>query len=121
MILLLQLTLIKRYSEPPANNTIEIPIADVSTTILQRIVEFCEHHTIVEPMMTIEKPLQSNLLSNLVQNYYVEFVNVEVETLCDLIMAARFMKIIPLLHLTCAKMSIFWRSQSFRNSHYLGH
>jgi S-phase kinase-associated protein 1 len=85
---------------------IEIPITNVSTAILKQIVEFCEHH-VTEPMVKIDQPLKSHVMSDVVQDYYAEFVNVEQETLRDLIMAANFMNINPLLNLTCAKVATF--------------
>jgi hypothetical protein len=78
--------------EESLTSTIEIPMTGVTTTILKRIVEFCEDR-IAEPMSTIEVPLKSYLMSDVVQNYYVEFANVEEGTLRVLIMAAYLMKI----------------------------
>jgi S-phase kinase-associated protein 1 len=83
---------------------IEIPIVNVKTAILKKVVEFCEHH-VTEPMSDIEKPLKSDNMTEVVQSFYANFINVDQETLFDLILAANFMDIKPLLDLTCASVA----------------
>jgi S-phase kinase-associated protein 1 len=83
---------------------IEIPIGNVKTAVLKKVIEFCEHH-VTEPMSEIEKPLKSENMAEVVQPFYANFVNVEQETLFDLILAANFMDIKPLLDLTCASVA----------------
>jgi S-phase kinase-associated protein 1 len=83
---------------------IEIPIVNVKTAILKKVIEFCEHY-VTEPMSDIEKPLKSDNMTEVVQSFYANFINVDQETLFDLILAANFMDIKPLLDLTCASVA----------------
>jgi S-phase kinase-associated protein 1 len=76
----------------------------VKATILKKVIEFCEHHKI-EPMTEIEKPLKSQNMADVVQNWYADFCDVEQAILFELILAANYMDIKPLLDLTCATVA----------------
>ena len=57
------------------------------------------------PHSPITQPLKSAQMSEVVQEWYANFVNVEQEVLFELILAANFMDIKPLLDLTCATVA----------------
>ena len=63
-------------------------------------------------MTEIEKPLKSSNLSELIQEYYSEFTNVEQETLFELVLAANYLDIKPLLDLTCATIASMIKGKS---------
>lgn len=56
-------------------------------------------------MNEIEKPLKSANMHDVVQDWYAKFVEVQQETLFELILAANYMDIKPLLDLTCATVA----------------
>lgn len=56
-------------------------------------------------MNEIEKPLKSANMHDVVQEWYAKFVEVQQETLFELILAANYMDIKPLLDLTCATVA----------------
>ena len=56
-------------------------------------------------MNEIEKPLKSANMHDVVQEWYAKFVEVQQETLFELILAADYMGIKPLLDLTCATVA----------------
>jgi len=92
------------------DNMTEIPLPNVKTTVLQKVIEFSAHH-LTESMNEIRKPLRSTVMEEVVQPWYAEYANVEQIFLFDLILAANYMNIKPLLDLTCAKVAIMIKGQ----------
>eukprot|EP00547_Thalassionema_nitzschioides_P000358 CAMPEP_0194199408 /NCGR_PEP_ID=MMETSP0156-20130528/438_1 /TAXON_ID=33649 /ORGANISM="Thalassionema nitzschioides, Strain L26-B" /LENGTH=169 /DNA_ID=CAMNT_0038924297 /DNA_START=74 /DNA_END=583 /DNA_ORIENTATION=- len=84
--------------------TAEIPLRNVKATVLQKVIEFCQHHG-EEPMTEIEKPLRSQKMADVVQEWYANYVDVEQVVLFELILAANYMDIKPLLDLACATVA----------------
>merc|ERR1712146_13047 len=82
----------------------EIPLPNVKSQSLGNVIEFCKHYS-EDPMNEIEKPLKSSNMNEVVQEWYANFVNVEQEALFELILAANYMDIKPLLDLTCATVA----------------
>lgn len=82
-----------------------IPVPNVRSQILAKVIEFCSHH-LVEPMAEIEKPLRSANMSEVVNEWYANFAkNTEQQHLFDLVLAANYLDIKPLLDLTCATVA----------------
>ncbi len=82
----------------------EVPLPNVRSPTLAKIVEFCRHFS-TEPMTEIEKPLKSANMQEVVQEWYANFVVMEQEALFELILGANYMDIKPLLDLTCATVA----------------
>ena len=82
----------------------EIPLPNVKSHVLAKVIEFCRHYA-EEPMSEIEKPLKSANMHEVVQEWYANYVDVDQELLFELILAANYMDIKPLLDLTCAKVA----------------
>lgn len=91
-------------TEQPEDEVQEMPLPNVKTSILSKVIEFLTHYK-GESMTEIEKPLKSSNMNEVVQEWYADFVNVEQETLFELILAANFMDVKPLLELTCATVA----------------
>jgi len=82
----------------------DVPLPMVKSEILAKVIEFMRHYK-DEPMADIEKPLKSGNMQEVVQEWYANFVNVEQSILFELILAANYMDIKPLLDLTCATVA----------------
>ena len=74
----------------------EMPLPNVKAGVLKKVIEFCEHY-LKEPMTEIEKPLKSQMMADVVQKWYADFVDLEQVMLFELILAANYMDIKPLL------------------------
>ena len=83
----------------------EIPLPNVKDAVLAKVIEFCTHYK-EEPMNTIQTPLKSSKIEDLVQAWYAEYVKVEQDLLFELVTAANFMDIKPLLDLTCLAVAV---------------
>ena len=82
----------------------EIPLASVKKPILDKVIEYCTYINENTPP-EIEKPLRSNNLNDVVNEWYANFVDLEQEVLFELILASNFMDIKSLLELACAKVA----------------
>ena len=91
-------------TDQPEDEIQEMPLPNVKSSILSKVIEFLTHYK-GEPMTEIEKPLKSSIMNEVVQEWYADFINVEQETLFELILAANFMDILPLLELSCATVA----------------
>ncbi len=83
----------------------EIPLVNVKSKVLGKVIEFCKWHSENGPMKEIEKPLKSPNMSEVVGEWDANFVTIEQEMLFELILAANYMDIKSLLDLTCAKVA----------------
>jgi S-phase kinase-associated protein 1 len=88
-----------------------IPLPNVKKVILEKIVTFCTYAK-DNPTPEIEKPLRSSNLADVVPQWYAQFVELEQETLFELILAANYMDIKPLLELSCAKVASMIKGKS---------
>jgi S-phase kinase-associated protein 1 len=89
----------------------EVPLPNVATEILEKVVAFCTNYK-KEEMTPIQTPLKSNKLDDLVQPWYCAFVKVDKNTMFDLVAAANYMDIKPLLDLSCLAVSILIKGKS---------
>lgn len=84
----------------------DIPILRVRSQVLSLIVDFMNHYDI-DPMVTIPKPLISNNIGDVVQHWYAVFIErIDENMLFDIVNAANYMHIQPLLELACAGVAL---------------
>ena len=89
----------------------DVPIPNVKKATLERVIEFCQHHK-DEPLQEIEKPLKTNNIKDVVSTWYGEFVDVKIEELYEIILAANYLDIKSLLELTCAAVAAMMKGKS---------
>ena len=90
----------------------EIPLPNVKDSVLTKVIEYCTHHETVEAMTQIQTPLKSSKIEDLVQPWYAEFVRIDRSLLFELVTAANFMDIKPLLDLTCLAVAVAIKGKS---------
>ena len=90
----------------------EFPCPKVSGDILQKVVDYCTHYQ-EEPMERIETPLQGETIEAIVKpDWYVRFCDVDRKVMFQLVAAANFLNIKPLLDLTCLAVSVSIKGKS---------
>jgi len=84
----------------------EIPLPNVKSSILQKVIDYCKQHK-ESPPEEIGKPLKSHVLAECgVSEWDCDYVNsIEQDVLFELILAGNYLDIKPLLDLTCAKVA----------------
>merc|ERR1719197_267623 len=82
----------------------KIPLQNVKSAVLEKVIEYMTFHN-KNPPKEIEKPLKSANMREVVNEWDAQFVEVDQETLFELILSANYMDIKPLLDLTCAKVA----------------
>lgn len=89
-----------------------IPLLEVEDKILVKIIEYLEHFNGVPPP-EIEKPLKSQILKEVTDEWSANFIDaVTLELLVDLTVAANYMEIQSLLDLCCAKIASMCKDKS---------
>lgn len=91
----------------------EIPIAQVTKPVMEKVIVFCEKLRETAPA-EIEKPLSSNDLAQVVDAWSAEYVDVDQEMLFEIVMAANYLDIKPLLELSCAKVASLIKGKSIQ-------
>ncbi|KAL3762471.1 hypothetical protein ACHAWU_008174 [Discostella pseudostelligera] len=84
----------------------DVEISKVESACLAKVVEFLKHYH-EDPMTEIKTPLEDNNFEGVVkQEWYRNFVTgIDRSLLFELLMAANFMSVQPLLDLACLKVS----------------
>jgi S-phase kinase-associated protein 1 len=102
--------LIKNMVEDSGNDE-EIPLPNVKSSVLSKVIDFCRHYRDSNPP-EIEKPLKSANMSEVVPPWDAGFIELEQEMLFELILAANYLDIKPLLDLACAKVASMIKGKS---------
>ena len=85
-----------------SNKNIEINLPEINYNTLQKIVQYLIHYKEKEPQQ-IPKPLSSNNLSNVTDEWDINFIkNMDMNSIYDLINASNYLEIPSLLDLSCA-------------------
>ena len=94
--------------EDEPNDGKEFPCINVETPVLQKVVEYCTYHETHEKMNDIKSPLNGETVQEILkQDWYAAFCEgLDRQMMFDLVAAANYMDIKPLLDLSCLAVSI---------------
>uniref|UniRef100_A0A7S2ICJ5 SKP1 component dimerisation domain-containing protein n=1 Tax=Helicotheca tamesis TaxID=374047 RepID=A0A7S2ICJ5_9STRA len=67
--------------------------------VLSKICDYLTHYVTVEEMSAIDTPFETDVIGEIVQDWYAEYINVERKLVFELVLAANFLGIQPLLRL----------------------
>jgi len=97
-------TLIKNMIED-AGTEEDIPLPNVKTSVLKKVLEYCQHYKTENPP-EIEKPLKSTNMADVVPEFDAKYIDLEnLEEIFEIILAANYLDIKSLLDLSCAKIA----------------
>lgn len=86
----------------------EIPLVEVTTETLQRVIGYLEHYQNKEP----KEIRREQKFENAVDEWDANFVKIDTDKLFELINAANYMDIESLLDLTAAKIASYIKGKS---------
>jgi len=89
----------------------QMTLPTINARILQKIAAYCMYYQL-DPMREIPKPLKSSSLGDFVQQWYVDLINIDSSELYELIMAANYLDIKPLLALSCSAVAAMIRGKT---------
>lgn len=119
-------------------NSIQIPLPKVRSEVLMKVVEFCNHYVSIAPMTNVQRPLKSDTIADMFDStcydrnnknknrntnkFYSDLMmglgeNImkpgtkEQSFLFELILAANYMDIPPLLDLTCGTVATMMKNK----------
>ncbi|EQC40382.1 S-phase kinase-associated protein 1 [Saprolegnia diclina VS20] len=95
--------LVKEQLEDDCEDGQEIPLPNVKTPVLLKVIEFMNYHH-ATPMKEIPKPIKTKF-EDVVEKWDLDFIDVPYEMIFELILAANYLDIKSLLELSCAKVS----------------
>ena len=104
--------LLKGFIGDNSKPDLAMPLPDVKSDILKKIVEYLTHYKGAEPK-NIPKPLPSSNLSDSIDEWDINFINgIELDSLYDLINGANYMSINSLMDLACAKIASLMKDRT---------
>ncbi|CEP15341.1 hypothetical protein [Parasitella parasitica] len=99
--------LIKNMLEDIGDSDSPIPLPNVKETILKKIIEWCEHHR-NDPVVQDEQERRNTDI----EEWDQKFMEVDQETLFDIILAANYLDIKPLLDIGCKTVANMIKGKS---------
>eukprot|EP01123_Difflugia_compressa_P004565 TRINITY_DN15_c1_g1_i1.p1 TRINITY_DN15_c1_g1~~TRINITY_DN15_c1_g1_i1.p1 ORF type:complete len:170 (-),score=37.55 TRINITY_DN15_c1_g1_i1:123-632(-) len=91
---------IKNMLEDIGSSEVPIPLHNVTLKILTKVVDYCKH-SCEHPTPKSDTDKKDDKKSDDISSWDKEFCNVDQATLFELILAANYLDIKPLLDLTC--------------------
>lgn len=89
----------------------EVPLHNVKSDILQKIVLYLENYKDSEPR-EIEKPLPSNNFNECVDAWDYQYIDLELDVIFQIILASNYMDIKPLMELASSKVASIIKGKS---------
>ena len=97
--------LVKGILEDFQDEAQTVPLNAVKSNVLKKIKEYLEHYENVDEIKSIERPLPSNEFKKCVDEWDFNFMNVDIDMTFEILLAANYMDIKPLLELASAKVA----------------
>ncbi|KAF9579144.1 hypothetical protein BGW38_004727 [Lunasporangiospora selenospora] len=92
--------LIKNMIEDVGESDSPIPLPNVTSAVLKKVIEYCEHHR-HDPVPVQDESDDPRKRSNDIEEWDMKFMQVDQEMLFEIILAANYLDIKPLLDVGC--------------------
>lgn len=102
--IMLRSVIIKEMIDDSGDSDEIIPLPEITKFTLDKVIEFLKHLAEGNAAPDIEKPLRSNDMRDVTTEWYANFIDLDDDTVQDIILAANYLDIKELLALSCAKM-----------------
>eukprot|EP00037_Helgoeca_nana_P006090 m.56506 g.56506 ORF g.56506 m.56506 type:complete len:173 (+) comp16978_c0_seq1:97-615(+) len=89
-----------------------IPLQNISAAILTKVIDYCTHHKDDEPPAADENAAISDKRLEPVTGWDLDFCKVDQATLFEMILAANYLDIKPMLDLTCKTVAEMIRGKT---------
>ncbi|EGG02457.1 uncharacterized protein MELLADRAFT_91262 [Melampsora larici-populina 98AG31] len=96
--------LIKNMIEDVGESDNPIPLPNVSASVLKKVIEWCEHHK-KDPEPSAEDPDDARKRATEIGEWDTKFIAVDQEMLFEIILAANYLDIKPLLDVGCKSVA----------------
>jgi len=103
--------LIKNMLEDVINIDQAIPIPNVNESVLRKVIEWCEHHK-ADPPLPPDDDSDSRKKSSDIEEWDQKFMQVDQEMLFEIILAANYLDIKPLLDVGCKTVANMIKGKS---------
>ncbi|RPB26789.1 E3 ubiquitin ligase SCF complex, Skp subunit [Terfezia boudieri ATCC MYA-4762] len=103
--------LIKNMLEDCAEFDQAIPIPNVTSSVLTKVIEWCEHHK-NDPAPAADEEVDSRKKSTDIDEWDQKFMQVDQEMLFEIILAANYLDIKPLLDVGCKTVANMIKGKS---------
>jgi len=103
--------LIKNMIEDLGEIDEAIPIPNVNEAVLRKVIEWCEHHK-NDPPATNDDESDSRKRSTDIEEWDMKFMQVDQEMLFEIILAANYLDIKPLLDVGCKTVANMIKGKS---------
>ena len=89
----------------------EVPLTNVKSNVLKKVKEYLDHYADADPR-EIERPLISNNYQECVDPRDYEYINLDLDLVFEIILAANYMDIKALLELASSKIASVIKGKS---------
>ena len=98
--------------DPESHDNALLPLPKIKTQVLKKVIEYCTHYKHVEAMKEISTPLPGDVMEEIVQDWYCAFSDVDNVLKYEILSAANFLNIQPLLDLMCLRISVMIKGKT---------
>ncbi|RUP51178.1 putative negative regulator sulfur controller-3 [Jimgerdemannia flammicorona] len=103
--------LIKNMLEDVGKSDTPIPLPNVNSKVLRKVIEWCEYHC-MDPLAPTNENTENQKQNTDIEDWDQKFIEVDQETLFKIILATNYLNIKPLLDIGCKTITNMIKGKS---------